>query len=113
MALTLTRTKTEGVREGQVTLHSSLGATDDGDWVDMAGIGAWSVHISGISGDTVRTHGSNKITIPADGDAEDQLGSDITADTVRQFDVPLKWFKVSCSTYGAGAITVVLKARNL
>ena len=111
MALTMTRKKVEGVRTGEVTLHSALAASDDGDWVDMEGIGDWSIHVSGIGTDTLKAHGSNKATIPADGDSEITLGSDITADGIREYSAPIKWFKVSVVRVD-GTITVVLKARN-
>jgi len=104
--------KVEGVAVGQATLHSAAGATDDGDWVNVEAIGAWSIDVTGISGDTLKARGSNKVTIPADSDDERSLGSDIKKDGVRQYNAPIKWFKVKISDYNAGVITVVMKVRN-
>ena len=113
MVIQLAWKKVEKVAVGEATLINAIGTTTDGEWIDVEGIGHWSIDVSGIAGGSiVRAHGSDKLTAPADGDAERQLGSDITADRITQYDAPLKWFKVSVPTFGSGNVTVTFKLRN-
>ncbi len=113
MVIQLSWKKVEKVAVGEATIINAAVAISNGEWIDVEGIGDWSIDVSGIAGGSiVRAHGSNKLTAPASGEAERQLGSDITADGIRQYDAPIKWFKASLPTYGSGTVTVSFKMRN-
>jgi len=114
MVMALDMKKVEGVAVGFATLLSAVAATSDGEWVNAQGLAPFSVHVTGITDATVRIHGSNKTTAPANADAEEQLGSDITAttDTILEYSAPMRWIKASIPTYVGGTITAELVLRN-
>lgn len=115
MVIQLNWAKRENVATASATLINAATGTTNGEWVNVDGLGPYSIHVSGVeAGDVVRVHGSNKITAPANGDAEAQIGSDITqtAQKIRQYTSPLTWFKVSIPTHASGTITVTFKLRS-
>ena len=89
----------------QATLLDAVTATSDGEWIPTRGIYLMSVEIIGISGDTVQIRGTNQHTRPLDTDDGQQLGTDITANWLFGNVIPVTWFKLMVSAYGAGTIT--------
>ena len=90
--------------------NGGLGASDDGYWVNVSSLAEKTIHISGISGDTVKIFGSNAVTVPANTADEIQIGGDITADGLFEISFPYKWMKVSM-TFSAGTVYAIMHAR--
>lgn len=112
MALLITRDKVLGRTVIVCTLVTAAVATTNGNWLDVTGIGPFTIHIKGITNATVRLHGSNDPTQPTDATAEIQIGVDITADALVTVDSPLHWFKASIPTYVSGTINVYFMAQR-
>jgi hypothetical protein len=93
----------------EATLLDAIVATDNGEWLDVRGLEAWSIQIDGITTATLQIRGSNNPTIPSDSAHGEQLGSDVTVDAIYYTDSPLNWVKVRCSAWTTGTISAYLR----
>jgi hypothetical protein len=83
----------------------AVAATSNGVWWDVSGWKDKSIHISGISGDTVQIFGSNNPTCPANSADGFQIEDDITVDNYSVFtNQPMLWMKVKL-TRSAGTVS--------
>lgn len=112
MALLITRDKVLGRTVVVCTLVTDATGTTNGSWLNVLGMGPFTVHIKGITSATVRLHGSNDPTQPTDATAEIQIGVDLTSDALVTVDSPLRWFKASIPTYVSGTINVYFTAQK-
>ena len=88
----------------EYTLLDGVAATSNGTWVD---VGAWNritVDIKGIGSATVQVMGSCEPTKPSDATDGRQIGSDITADSLVEITMKLKWLKVKVAAWTSGTI---------
>ena len=94
------------------TLLESVGAQDDGEWVDVSGINPFTVHIDGLTTATMQMRGSNAPNLPDDTTHGIQLGSDIAVDGIYCVAVPIRWFKVRVVAFTSGTITAYFEGSN-
>lgn len=95
----------------KATLVDGATATGNGEWIDARGLKSYNIHTAGITSATVKISGSNDATLPANTEHDIQLGSDITADGMKEFTTPVKWIKARVSTYVSGTITVIIEGQ--
>lgn len=112
MAGALTKIRHDGVTIYKCQLTESATATEDGQWINIEGLAPFSIHVSGITTGTVQIRGSNDASKPADNTDDIQLGSDITADGITEYTVPVRWIKSKVSAYTSGTFIVEFVARN-
>jgi hypothetical protein len=102
----------EGVPVARAQLLTNAVAITNGEWLDASGMGAMSIHISGITTATVEVDGSNAPTIPANTAHEIKLNTvDITADQMVALTLSMRWLKVRIPAYTSGTINAYLEAR--
>ena len=82
--------------------------TSIGSWIDVADIDRMSIHVDGITTGTVQIYGSNTLAKPTDATNHYKLGGDITANTIKEIAVPVKWIKVVVSAWTTGTFKVHL-----
>lgn len=104
MAIPITHEKVLGKAVVRATLLDDVGATSNGEWINVQGIHPYSIHVSGITTATVQIRISNKLTKPADTDHEIQAGSNITANGITEYTAPVRWIKARVSAWTAGTI---------
>ena len=77
-------------------MMTAQNAVNDGEWVDFAHMGIWSIHVENISGgDVVQVRTSNALTKPADSKHGTRLGRNIVAErTVSSALHRFRWVKV-------------------
>jgi hypothetical protein len=112
MAGALTKIRHNGVTIHRCQLTESAVATEDGVWVNIEGLSPFSIHVSGITTGTVQIRGSNDATVPANNTDDIQLGSDITADGITEYTVPIRWIKSKVSAWTTGTFIVEFVAKN-
>ena len=93
-------------RLAHVLLLDAVGAVNDGVWIDTYGYDQVSIQVNGITTATVKIHGSNKLTIPANTAHEVERVS-LTADGEVIYDVLPRWMKARVSAWTAGVISVI------
>ena len=92
-------------------LLTAVVAVDIGDWIDTLHYAPMSFHILGISTATVKIHGSNETTKPANAAHGFQIGSDITVDQKSiEYVGPIRWVKARVSAWTSGTINVYMAA---
>ena len=91
------------------TFLDGIGATNDGSWVNTNKLTNMTIHVKGITNATVQIRGSNATAKPADTGHEIQIGTDITADTIREV-INVGWVKVMISAWVGGTIYALLDA---
>lgn len=112
MAIALEKVRVDGVSIYKAQLVASAVATGNGEWINIEGLAPFSIHVSGITTATVQVRGSDKATIPANTAHEIQLGSDITADGLYEYTVPVRWIKAMVSAWTTGTIIVEFLCRS-
>jgi len=112
MAIQIDRVRVLGRTVISATLLDGVSATSDGNWLNVLGMGPFTVHVKGITNATVRLHGSNDPTQPSDATAEIQIGRDITSDVLIEVVSPMNWFKASIPVYVSGTISVYFTAQK-
>ena len=112
MAVTIDRERILGRTVISATLLDGVSATSNGSWLNVLGLGPFTVHVKGITSATVRLHGSNDPTQPVDASAEIQIGQDITSDVLIRVPDPMRWFKVSMPVYTSGTVYVYFTAQK-
>ena len=110
---TQSATVTQRVNGNTIVSIELLGAghvaTTDGTWFDIHGLREYAIEASGITTGTIQLYGSNATTRPVDGTDGVQLGSNITANGLKQFTTPLRWIKAKVSAWTAGTIKATLQ----
>lgn len=101
----------------QVTFLSGATATDNGQWVDVAGYSEGNVHVAGITTATVQIRGYNLgSTLPANSVQGFQILSNITATADSGTGISLgampRYLKVIVSGYTGGTISAAAIVRN-
>jgi len=86
-------------------LLNAIVAVNDGDWIDVGGFGNFTVQVKGITTATVKVHGSNNPTKPANTVHDFQIGADVTADGVVTYAFPVRWIKARVSAWTSGSIS--------
>ncbi len=109
MVVAVETNRVQGVTTMKATLLDAIVATGNGEWIDVSGLEKYNIHTSGITTATLQIRGSNDETKPSDATHDIQLGSDITADGMKQFTTPLRWLKVRVTVWSAGTITTVIE----
>ncbi len=114
MATNITAHIKTGVGRGRAEVYffgnEGLVASDDGYWLEVGALEEKTIHVYGISGDTVKIFGSNKAANPGNANDEIQIGGDITADGLFEISFPYKWMKVGF-TYSAGTVYAIMHAK--
>ena len=87
------------------TLLDSVATQDNSEWMDVAGIFPFTIHVTGIADATLQLRSSNATERPPNASQDVQLGSDISADGIYSVTVPMRWFKTIVSSYTSGDIT--------
>jgi hypothetical protein len=77
-----------------------------GVWLEVRGLGEFSVETSGITSATVQLRGSNEPTTPT-GDGT-QIGSNITTNTITQVTGRYRWVKAMTPAAVTGTVNVWL-----
>ncbi len=109
MAIAINQNRANGVSYLRATLLDAIVATGNGEWIDVSGLKSYNIHTSGITTATLQIRGSNDVTKPSDATHDIQLGSNITADGMKQFTTPLKWLKLRVTVWTSGTITTVIE----
>lgn len=114
MASALTKVRVDGVSIYKCQLTVSATGTENGEWINIEGLGPFSIHLSGVvSGDIIQIRGSNDATRPSNATHDIQLGSNITVDGITEYTVPIRWIKSRVSAWaGGGTLIVELVVRN-
>jgi hypothetical protein len=109
-AIATTSLQVHGTVVVRAQLLTSQTATTDGEWIDVSGLSAMSVHIAGITTATVEIDGSNADTRPANNTHGIKLNAvDITADQFVMLTLNLRWLKVRVPAYTSGTIQAYLE----
>jgi hypothetical protein len=108
MTIAVFTKRVNGVTTAQATLLDAVVGVGNSEWIDVRGLKSFSLHTSGISGDTIVYSGSNAASKPAAADHEIPI-STITSDGMDQFTVELNWLKARMSVFSAGSVTTRLE----
>lgn len=96
-----------GARWQSFTLLDSATGTSTaaGKWVEVRGYKNFTLDVSGITTATIQLRGSNAKTKPSDTDDGRQVGANVTADGITNFEFSLRWAKAIVSAFTTGTIS--------
>ncbi len=99
----------KGICRVSAKLLSSVTGTTDGEWLNMASIHPVSIHITGVSGDTIQVRGSNATGEPSASEHGEIIGSNVVNDSIVVVDHPVRWLKCRIPSAAGGTVSAFME----
>lgn len=111
-AIALTEIRVRNVPIVRAQLLTNAVAITNGEWIDVSGLAAISIDVTGITTATVEIDGSNEMSQPANSTHGRKLNSpDITTDQMVFLSASVRWLKVRMPAWTSGTVNVYFEGR--